>query len=301
MSAHCRPQPPSFEQILYDEPRPKVARITLNRPESRNAQGPGMLYELNAAFDFAAQDDDIHVIVLAAAGPDFSSGHDLSGKEDRRAQDFPPVSPWGQFKAPGAEGAYNTEKEIYLEMCERWRNLPKPTIAQVQGRCIAGGVMLVWPCDLIVAGEDARFLDNTPDMGIPGVEFFSHAYEMGVRKAKEWLFTTEWLTAREALQLGMVNRVVANDRLEEETLNLASRIAGKHLITLKAIKELVNGAQDLQGRRQNHLHAFALHHLAHSHFRLTQGFPIAIDRLPEKIQAGLKAVKGAIGKSKTAV
>ncbi len=283
--------PPTFETILYDVPRPKVARITLNRPASRNAQTIAMLYELNDAFNYASWDDDIHVIILAAAGPDFSSGHDLSGTDKRAAGDFDRVTPWGQYKSPGIEGPYSTEKEIYLENTERWRNLPKPTICQVQGRVIAGGNMLVWPCDLIVAAENAQFLDNTPDMGVPGVEFFNHPYEMNIRKAKEWLFTTEWMDAAEAYRLGMVNRVVPLEKLEEEVLNLASRIAEKHLFTLKTIKEAVNNAQDLMGRKQTNLFSFSLHHLAHSHFRHTQGFPIAIDKLNPKVQASLQAIK----------
>jgi len=280
--------PPEFEHVTLERPAPKVARITLNRPQMRNAQGIQMTYELNEAFDIAAQDDEISVIILAAAGPDFCAGHDLSGSEKKKLTDYSRVGTWGGFRAKGAESAYGREKEIYLDITERWRNIPKPVIAQVQGRVIAGGLMLAWLADLIVASDDAKFLDNTPDMGINGVEWFNHPYELSARKAKEWLFMTEWMTAAEALQFGMVNRVVPRSDLEATTLSMAARIAEKPLFTLKAIKESVNHAQDLMGRKHNNQFTFALHHLLHSHFVNTEGFPIATTKLNPKIQEHLR-------------
>lgn len=276
-------------QVRLEKPAAKVAKITLDRAEKKNAQGLQMLYELNDAFDLAAQDDEVSVIVLAGEGTDFSAGHDLSGSEQKRMSDFRTVGTWGQFRAKGLEGYYGREKEIYLELTERWRNIPKPVIAQVQGRVIAGGLMLAWAADLIVASDDAKFLDNTPDMGINGAEFFNHPYELGIRKAKEWLFLTEWISAEEARALGMVNRVVPRQELEARTLEMAVRIAEKPLFTLKAIKESVNNAQDLMGRRANNRFTFALHHLLHSHARHLTGFPVFSDRLDPKIQAKVKA------------
>jgi enoyl-CoA hydratase len=277
-----------FEQVMVERPAPKVARIVLNRPEMKNAQGLQMTYELNAAFDLVAQDNEISVIILAAAGTDFSAGHDLSGSEKTTLADYRPVGAWGQFEAKGLEGAYGREKEIYLEITERWRNIPKPVIAQVQGRVISGGLMLMWLADLIVASEDARFLDNTPDMGINGAEFFNHPYELPIRKAKEWLFTTEWISAQDAERHGMVNRVVPLADLPSATLEMAVRIAEKPLFTLKAIKESVNNAQDLMGRRENNRFTFALHHLLHSHFLHTEGMPVSLEKLSPKIQARLR-------------
>jgi len=279
----------SFEQVLFERPAPKVARITLNRPQMKNAQGLQMTYDLNEAFDVAAHDDDISVIILAGAGSDFNAGHDLSGTETKELSDFRTVGTWGQFGAEGREGEYGREKEIYLEMTERWRNIPKPVIAQVQGKVISGGLMLVWLADLVVASDDSKFLDNTPDMGINGAEFFNHPYELGIRKAKEWLFMTEWISAEEAKRAGMVNRVVPPAELEATTLKMAARIAEKPLFTLKAIKESVNNAQDLMGRRENNKFTFALHHLLHSHFQHISGYPIAIDRLSPKIQERIRS------------
>jgi len=288
MSAARKSDAAETPHVLYDEPRPHVARITLNRPEVRNAQGIQMTYELDAAFKRAAHDSKIHVVILAAAGKDFSSGHDLSFARTRALETYPLVSNWGEFEAPGQEGSYGREKEIYLEMTERWRNVSKPTIAQVQGRCIAGGLMLAWACDLLVATEDAQFLDTTPTMGIPCAEFFNHPYELGVRKAKEWLFTAEWLSAAEGHRLGMINHVVPRVELEDFTLKLAERIAMQPLFALKLIKEAVNNAQDLMGRRQNNMFTFALHHMAHSHYQQLHNFPIAVDRLPPKLQEQIR-------------
>jgi enoyl-CoA hydratase len=257
---------PEFETILYETPADHIARIVLNRPNSRNAQNTKLLYELNAAFDVAARDDKIKVVILAANGKDFSAGHDLHedpGKIDMSA--YETVGTWCGFGCAGAEGRMAIEKEIYLGFSERWRNFAKPTIAEVQGKCIAGGLMLVWPCDIIIASEDAQFLDNTVNMGLAGAEFFNHPWELGVRKAKELLFTSGWWTAAEAHRLGMVNHVVPRENLPEFTLELAKRIAMQPLFALKLTKEAVNNAQDAAGRGSAMQTQFALHQLGHSH------------------------------------
>ncbi|MGH9195371.1 MAG: enoyl-CoA hydratase, partial [Acidimicrobiia bacterium] len=234
-----------FQSVLYETSTPKVARITLNKIESRNAQDTQLLYELNDAFDQAAQDDEIHVIVLAANGPHFSSGHDLRERGTREAmKTYETVGTWSGFTAPGAEAQVAREKEIYLGFSERWRNIPKPTIAEVHGKVIAGGLMLAWPCDIIVAADNAEFMDNTVSMGVCGVEFFNHPWELGVRKAKEMLFTSDVVSAEEALRLGMVNHIVPRERLTEFTMNMATKIAEKPLFALKLAKEAVNAAQD---------------------------------------------------------
>lgn len=262
--------------ILYETPAEHIVRIVLNRPESRNAQDTSLLYALNAAFDRAAQDDGVKVIILAAAGPHFSSGHDLreGGSIAEQMSPFDVVGTWCGFGCAGAEGRMAREKEIYLGLSERWRNIPKPTIAQVQGKCIAGGLMLAWPCDLIIASHDAMFSDNTVGMGVGGVEYFGHPWELGPRKAKELLFTADWLTAQEARALGMVNHVVPADELAEFTLDLAKRIAAKPLFALKLAKEAVNAAEDAQGRTGAMNTAFALHQLAHSHNMQVHGMPV---------------------------
>ncbi len=272
------------ELVLYECPAPHVARIVLNRPNARNAQNTQLLYDLNAAFDRAAQDDDIKVVILAASGKDFSAGHDL--REDPQSRDmsrYRTVGTWCGFGCAGSEAQMAREKEVYLGFSERWRNFAKPTIAAVQGRCIAGGLMLVWPCDIIIASDDAQFLDNTVNMGVPGAEFFQHPWELGIRKAKELLFTAGWWSAAEAHRMGMVNHVIPAAELAEFTLNMARRIATQPLFALKLAKEAVNTAQDSQGRVTAMQTSFALHQLAHAHNM--QLFGMLID--PSSTAAGL--------------
>jgi enoyl-CoA hydratase len=177
------------------------------------------------------------------------------------------------------------EKELFLGLSERWRNLPKPTIAEVQGKVISGGLMLVWPCDIIVAAEDARFADNTVAMGVCGAEFFNHPYELGPRMAKEMLFTSDFVTARQAHQLGMVNHVVPRADLTTFVTTLAKRIAARPLFALKLAKEAVNAAQDAAGRSSAMQTAFALHQLCHSHNMQVYGQLIDADFTPAAWQA----------------
>jgi enoyl-CoA hydratase len=264
--------PGEFENILLDQPQPHVFRITLNRPQTRNAQDVRTLTELNRAFDHAARNNDIKVIILAASGPDFSSGHDLRTPDwIAEVMREEPVGTWCGFSCSGAEGHMAMEKELFIGFSERWRNIPKVTIAQVQGRAIAGGLMLIWPCDMIVASDDAQFADNTVAMGVCGAEFFNHPWELGVRKAKEMLFTSEYVSAQDAHRLGMVNHVVPRDSLEAFTLDLAVRIARKPGFALKLAKEAVNTAQDAQGRVVAMQTSFGLHQLSHAHNMAVHG------------------------------
>ncbi len=255
-----------LETVLYERPADHVARIVLNRPDARNAQNTQMLYDLNTAFDRAARDDAVKVIMLAGNGPHFSSGHDLreSNAYDNM-DDHETVGTWCGWHCAGAEAQMAREREIYIGFSERWRNIPKPTIAEVQGKVIAGGLMLIWPCDIIIAAEGSMFLDNTVSMGVGGVEYFGHPWEVGARKAKEMLFTADWLSAEDARALGMVNHVVPAAELSDFALAMAERIAAKPMFALKLAKEAVNAAQDCSGRLNAMQTAFALHHVAHSH------------------------------------
>lgn len=273
---------PEFKTVLYEKVADHVVRITQNRPEVRNAQNLQLTYDLNAAFDAAAQDDDVKVIILAGAGPHFSAGHDLRAGPESFAP-FKVVGTYGGFAQKGQEGMMAREEEIYLQMCRRWRNIPKPTIAQVHGRVIAGGLMLAWVCDLIVCSDDAMFCDPVVGMGVCGVEYFAHPWELGARKAKEMLFTADWLDAHEAHRLGMVNRVVTRERLEAEVLELANKIAGKPMMALKLTKEAVNQTLDAQGQWNAMQTVFGLHQLAHSHNSQVYGMPVYLD--PNSAQA----------------
>lgn len=252
-----------YETIRTGRPEPAIERIVLARPESRNAQSRKMTYELNAAFDAAARDPEVKVIILSGDGPHFSSGHDL--RDRTPVGELDTVFPWGGFEAPGAEGRQAREEEIYFQMCWRWRNIPKPTIAQVHGKTIAGGLMLAWICDLIVASEEATFSDPVVAFGVNGVEYFGHPWELGARKAKELLFTGGMIGAEEARMLGMVNHVVAGEDLATFTLSLARRIAERPSMGLRLAKQSVNQAQDAQGFWTALQAAMSLQQLGHSH------------------------------------
>ena len=256
---------PDFATLLYQQPVPGIARIVMHRPEARNAQSVQMGYELNDAFNLAVQDDSVKVIILAASDPHFSSGHDLRGGGGVAPGDRPVVGSWGGFSQPGAHGRLAREQEIYLQNTRRWRNQPKPTIAAVQGRCIAGGLMLAWACDLIVASDDALFCDPVVTMGVCGVEWFVHPWELGARKAKEFLFTADSWSAQEAHRLGMVNQVLPRAELEAGVLALAQRIAAKPAFALQMAKQAVNQTLDTMGQQSAIDQAFALHHLCHAH------------------------------------
>jgi enoyl-CoA hydratase len=259
-----------MSEVLY-ETRDAVAIVTMNRPQVRNAQNAKLTFALDAAFVRAATDDAVKVIVLAGAGDHFSAGHDIGSPERDIHKPFARVATtfWAHEDKPGAENYYVREQELYLGMCRRWRELPKPTIAMVQGACIAGGLMLAWVCDLIVAADDAVFADPVLRMGIPGVEYFAHPYAVGARAAKELLFTGDKIKAERALALGMINRVVPRAALLDETLALARRIAEMPRFGLALAKRAVNQAEDRMGLRDTMDATFALHHLAHAHNALT--------------------------------
>jgi enoyl-CoA hydratase len=264
-----------FTRIRVETPSDGVRRIVLSRPEMRNAQDRQLLYELNEAFNQAMADDATRVVIVAADGDHFSSGHDLKDHPDIADEtdwrEFPPVSQWAQDGANGIGSSYAAEQEVYVELCWRWRNLPKPTIAQVQGMVIGGGLMVMWPCDLIVAGRSASFSDPVAALGVNGAEYFVHPLELGHRKAKEFLFTGRPIDADDAHRLGMVNHVVEDEELESFTLALAQRIAQQPPFALTLAKQAVNHALDQQGQWSTIQYAFALHHLAHADNRIKYG------------------------------
>jgi enoyl-CoA hydratase len=166
------------------------------------------------------------------------------------------------------------EEELFLGLCWRWRNIPKPTIAQVQGKVILGALTLVWICDLVVASDDAEFSDPAVAFGMNGHELFTHPWEVGARKAKEMLFTGDPISAEEARDLGMVNHVVPRDDLVGHTERLAARIATAPSFGLKLAKESVNQALEAQGQWTAIRAAFGLHQLGHSHNMQVHGRPV---------------------------
>ena len=243
-----------------------IATLTMNRPDFNNAQNSQMTYALDACFRRAVDDDSVKVIVLRGAGKHFSAGHDIGTPGRDINKPFERESLWWDHtNKPGAEQLFVREQEVYLGMCRRWHDIPKPTIAMVQGACVAGGLMLAWVCDLIVASDDAFFQDPVVRMGIPGVEYFAHAHELNPRIAKEFLFLGDRMKADRAYMMGMVNRVVPRDELEAQTYDIAARIAKQPRLGLALTKTVINRVEEMQGLRTTMDMAFGYHHFAHAH------------------------------------
>jgi enoyl-CoA hydratase len=235
-----------------------IAVITLDRPQAANAQSPQILQDLDAAWTASDRDGDVRVVVLSSVGKHFSAGHDMTGSGDSAS------SPQRVDGALTVDTYYDWEERGYLHYARRWRNLVKPSIAAVQGKCIAAGLMLCWPCDLIVAADNAQFSDPVGLMGMPGIEFFAHPWEFGPRRAKQILFTASAITAVEAQQCGMVNDVVALDDLMDHTMALAAKIAAMDPWAVRLAKRAVNGAVDTMGFSNSIAANFDVHHLGHA-------------------------------------
>jgi len=248
-----------------------IARITLDRPRTRNAQNRGLLVELDDAFGRAEEDDTVRVVILRGAGPLFSSGHDMGSREAAEERQpgpnqHPSVTVNGGTRL-GAESRTLQEWHYFFDNTRRWRNLRKITIAEVQGAVYAAGLMLMWACDLIVAAEGTTFADVVGTrLGMCGVEYFAHPWEFGPRKAKELLLTSDSIDADEAYRLGMVSKVFPAGALEEQTLAFARRIAKTPTFAALLIKESVNQSVDNMGF-YNALNAcFSLHQLNHAYW-----------------------------------
>lgn len=219
-----------------------VARITTNRPRFRNAQSRRLLEELDAAFAEATEDRDVHVVALFGAGDHFSGGHDLGTPDELADREQRPLQ-------EGMRGRFDHSREQFVDKSMRWRNVPKPTIAGVQGYCIFGGWIVASAMDIIYAAENAMFLASN-------FQFFTVPWDMNARRAKELLFESRFVDAAEAMELGLVNRVIATDALNEEVLAYAGRIARNDPFQLRMIKMAVNQMQDTQGF---HAHTSAAH------------------------------------------
>jgi enoyl-CoA hydratase len=246
-----------FETILYATDG-AVATVTLNRPDKANAQNSTMIDELDAALDLADEDDDVRVVILAGAGKHFSSGHDLKAIVGQEEPDK-----WVAMRET-PEGKFHHEQVMYYDRCKRLHDFRKPTIAAVQGSCVAAGMMLACMCDLIVAADDARFSNPVLRMTGAGVEILFEPWELGIRKAKEFLFTGETLDADTALRLGLVNQVVPRAELEERTRQLADTVALVPAVTLQMVKASINHTADLMGQSQSWQYHFMAHHFTHN-------------------------------------
>ncbi|MCF8062417.1 MAG: enoyl-CoA hydratase [Deltaproteobacteria bacterium] len=197
----------AYRTVLYEE-KNRIGRITLNRPEKRNALSLELLEEMRACLRGAGKDRSAKVLIVNAAGEHFSAGHDLNEVRDGDLGDI--------------RHLFQTCLELMMEI----QRVPQPVIAEVRGIATAAGCQLVAACDLAVAGENARFATPGVRIGLfcttPMVPL---SRNVGRKRALEMLLTGRFVSAREALDFGLVNRVVPDDRLEEETGELASELA----------------------------------------------------------------------------
>ncbi len=246
-----------YDTLLYEVDGP-VATITMNRPEVANAQNTALIDDLDAAFDEADADDAVRVVVLAGAGEHFSSGHDLKALVGQEAPDA-----WVAMRET-PEGKFHHEKVMYFDRCMRIHDFRKPTIAAVQGSCVVAGLMLACMCDLIVAADDAVFQNPVLRMTGAGVELLVEPWELGIRKAKEFLLTGDRIDAGEAWRLGLVNKVVPRAELLTATHELAAKVALVPPVTAQVVKASINNVGELQGKSQSWKYHFMAHHWTHN-------------------------------------
>jgi enoyl-CoA hydratase len=261
--------------IRYEVDGP-IAVITLARPSAANAQNSQMIDELDAAFDAADAEETVRVVLLAAEGKHFSAGHDL--KELLAGEEY-----WSAMRDT-PEGKLRHEQVMYFDKLVKLRDFRKPTIAAVQGTCSAAGLMLACMCDLIVAAEDARFSNPVLRMSGVGVELLVEPWELGPRKAKEFLLCAETFGAEEAARYGLVNRVVPRAELESAAREMAEKVALVPPLTAEMVKASINHMMDGMGQRESWRYHFMLH-------QFVSNTPTALAKVEARKEGGMDAVK----------
>jgi enoyl-CoA hydratase len=254
----------AFKELLYEIIEGNIARIMMNRPERRNAQDPFLIEEIQDAFIESDLNEDIRVIIFGGIGRDFGSGRD-QGSTGMPANGAI-IGRALKTRLTGIEGTFKKEDYRDFRQAQIIRNVSKPTIAMVQGNCYApGNWAMAAMCDLIVASEDARFVDFGARLAnVAGAEVLFHPYDIGFRKAKEKMWTGEAVTAQEAKECGMVSRVVPREKLEAETLALAHKIIESPPVAVSLIKRSINQAWDLMGQKSAWEYHFLIHELVHA-------------------------------------
>ena len=215
-----------MDSLLLSARTGAVLRLSLNRSEARNALSSALMGVLSNALDAAAADTSLRAVILAAEGSVFSSGHDLKEMSTRRTQGD---------RGAAAFAALFTQCSTLMQQIV---SCPKPVIAEVQGTATAAGCQLVASCDLAVASSAARFATPGVDIGLfCSTPMVALSRAMGRKAAMEMLLTGEMVTAQDAQRLGLVNRVVAPESLQAETMALAQKIAAKPRATVRTGKE----------------------------------------------------------------
>jgi len=269
----------AYKYIIY-EPG-KVARIKLNRPAYKNALSYVLMEELDDAFKRADSDDSVEVIVLSGEGSDFSAGHDLGSPESV-----------AEAKERGwdkdARSSFYADKYHRHDIRFGWRNLAKPTIAMVQGWCVYGAYMTATAMDLIFASEDAKFVPS------PTHQFQTLPWDMPICKAKEIVFEHRVVPAREARDLGLVNRIYPRKTLEKETLAYANRVAENLRDRVRGAKLAFNQAQDTMGFTTS---AVAAYHMN----QIYRGFGFGSEEAQEMGIRGATPRERRLGRPSTAL
>ncbi len=228
---------PAEPLVVVDDPRPHVRRLTLNRPTKRNALSHALRGQLFAALRAGDADPDVRVMIIRGAGSSFSAGYDL-------AQDRSEPHPWPISRADGAWA-----RHVVAGWFEMW-DMATPIIAQVHGYCLAGGTELAAACDLVYVAEDAQIgyppvrSMSSPDMGW-------HVWLMGMRRGMEAMLTGDSMSGTEAVAAGMANRAFPLDRLDDEVLAMADRVAKVPPDLQSLNKRYVHRAMEVMGIRDS--------------------------------------------------
>lgn len=245
----------SWETVNYDVTG-HVARVAMNRPENHNTMNTQLIRELDEALKHADADRNVRVIILVGEGRSFSAGHDLSG----RPRPHDPEGP-----QPGSiEYRFDYEDEYYYQANLNIRNLRTPTIAGLRGHVVLGGLMTALMCDLVIAEESTNIWNPSLRHTGTGGEIMILPWDIGVRRAKELLWTGDPLDVNEAQRLGMINRVVPDGTLEAACMRLAERIALMPPRAVQLTKRSFNKLEEIQGMLQAFEHHFLIHQLGHA-------------------------------------
>ncbi|HET7522784.1 MAG TPA: enoyl-CoA hydratase-related protein [Acidimicrobiales bacterium] len=224
-----------YTVVIVDDPAPGVRRITMNRPEKRNALFHTLRGEILGALREADQDDSVKVSIIRGAGKCFSAGYDLGGGNE--GLDLP-------FFTAGGDGQW--PRHVTEGWMSIW-DLAKPVIAQVHGYCLAGGSELASGCDLIYVAEDAQIGYPAVRFGVPDMHF--HAWTMGMRKAMEAMLTGDSMSGTEAVEYGWANAAFPVDELDEKVLAVASKIAKVPADVVQINKRVVHRQMEVMGLR----------------------------------------------------
>jgi enoyl-CoA hydratase len=234
-----------FESIIYETDGP-IARIVLNEPGKANIQTARQVYEMESALAFAEDDDEIKVVILKANGNGFCAGHGIVGPGEM-AEVYPTTGP--TFERTWRKHHYGLFLWPPLHLWE----FPKVTIAQVHGYCVGGGTIYGLLTDLTVASDDAYFQMPLPQgFGLPGAQTMIEPWVlMNFKRTAEYLFLAPTIDAAQALEWGMVNRVVSRDDLESTVEEMARTVAQMPLTTIMATKSGIKRAWELMGLRSH--------------------------------------------------